>query len=138
MPGASQCDFSPFRTSMKATRHSASVERFQGVKFYQADRVKPAQSTVLARLNDQTPLVLEQRIGEGKVLIFTSTFDKEMNDLPIRCLVGAVRRADGVLSERRRRRAAGRIFPSIPMWNCVPRITKARLPRCWIRRVSGC
>ncbi len=60
-----------------------SVERFGGVKFYQAVRVTPGKSVVLARLNDQTPLVLEQPLGEGKVLILASTFDKEMNDLPI-------------------------------------------------------
>ena len=46
-----------------------SVERFAGVKFYQAIHVTPAKSRVLARLNDQTPLVLEQQIGEGKVLV---------------------------------------------------------------------
>jgi aerotolerance regulator-like protein/VWA domain-containing protein len=60
-----------------------SVERFQGVKFYQAIRVMPAKSRVLARLNDQTPLVLERQLGEGKVLIFASTFDNEANDLPL-------------------------------------------------------
>ena len=59
------------------------MERFAGVKFFQAVRVTPSKSIVLARLNDQTPLVLEQQIGEGKVLIFTSTFDKELNDLPL-------------------------------------------------------
>jgi hypothetical protein len=60
-----------------------NVEKFAGVKFYQAVRVTPGKSIVLARLNDQTPLVLEQQIGEGKVLVFTSTFDKELNDLPL-------------------------------------------------------
>jgi hypothetical protein len=62
-----------------------SVERFGGVKFYQAVRVTPSKSVVMARLNDQTPLVLEQQMGEGKVLVLASTFDKEplMNDLPL-------------------------------------------------------
>jgi hypothetical protein len=60
-----------------------SVERFAGVKFYQAVHVTPSKSRVLARLNDQTPLVLEQQIGEGKVLVFTSTFDNVSNDLPL-------------------------------------------------------
>ncbi len=60
-----------------------SVERFDGVKFYQAIKVTPAKSKVLARLNDGTPLVLERQIGEGKVLAFTSTFDKLSNDLPL-------------------------------------------------------
>ena len=60
-----------------------SVDRFNGVKFYQAIHVTSAKSRVLAKLNDQTPLVLERSIGEGKVLAFTSTFDNVLNDLPI-------------------------------------------------------
>ena len=60
-----------------------SVERFEGVKLYQAIKVTPAKSKVLARLNDGTPLVLERQIGEGKVLVFASTFDKLSNDLPL-------------------------------------------------------
>ena len=43
-----------------------SVERFAGVKFYLAVHVNPTKSQVLARLNDQTPLVLERKIGEGQ------------------------------------------------------------------------
>ena len=67
------------------TGHPAlrSVERFNGVKFYQAIHVTATKSRVLAKLNDQTPLVLERSIGEGKVLAFTSTFDNVLNDLPI-------------------------------------------------------
>jgi len=61
-----------------------SVERFSGVKFYLAIHVTPSKSRVLARLNDQTPLLLERQLGEGKVLVFTSTFDNdETNDLPL-------------------------------------------------------
>jgi Aerotolerance regulator N-terminal/von Willebrand factor type A domain len=60
-----------------------SVDRFNGVKFYQAIHVSAAKSRVLAKLNDQTPLVLERAMGEGKVLAFTSTFDNVLNDLPI-------------------------------------------------------
>jgi Aerotolerance regulator N-terminal/von Willebrand factor type A domain len=66
------------------TGHPAlrSVERFAGVKFYQAMRVRPAKSQVLAKLDDGTPLILERQVGEGKVLTITSTFEKEkMNDL---------------------------------------------------------
>lgn len=60
-----------------------SVDRFNGVKFYQAIHVGTAKSRALAKLNDGTPLVLERAIGEGKVLAFTSTFDNVLNDLPI-------------------------------------------------------
>jgi hypothetical protein len=60
-----------------------SVDRFSGVKFYQTIHVTSSKSRVVAKLNDQTPLVLERSIGEGKVLVFTSTFDNVSNDLPI-------------------------------------------------------
>jgi Aerotolerance regulator N-terminal/von Willebrand factor type A domain len=67
------------------TGHPAlkNVERFDGVKFYQVVRVTPSNSRVLAKLGDQTPLVLERQIGEGKALVFTSTFDNNSNDLPL-------------------------------------------------------
>lgn len=60
-----------------------SVERFTGVKFYQAIHVTPGKSHVLARLNDRTPLLLESQMGEGKVMVFTSTFSNNENDLPL-------------------------------------------------------
>ena len=83
-----------------------SVDRFNGVKFYQAIHVNPTKSRVLAKMNDQTPLVLERNIGEGKVLAFTSTFDNVLERSADACLVGSVRLADGSLSGRRRSRAA--------------------------------
>jgi hypothetical protein len=60
-----------------------SVDRFNGVKFYQTVKVNPMKSQVLAKLNDGSPLVLERNIGEGKVFAFASTFDNISNDLPI-------------------------------------------------------
>jgi HAMP domain-containing protein len=60
----------------------ANVVRFDGVKFYQAVRVATTEgkSTVLARLGDGTPLVIERKLGQGDVLAFTSTFDDTAND----------------------------------------------------------
>jgi len=43
----------------------------------------PLGPEVLAKMNDQTPLVMERSIGEGKVIAFASTFDNVSNDLPI-------------------------------------------------------
>jgi hypothetical protein len=60
------------------------LERLDGVSFYQAVRVEAAKDAhVLAKLNDQTPLLLERQIGQGKVIVFTSTFDNVSNDLPV-------------------------------------------------------
>ncbi|HXP85999.1 MAG TPA: BatA domain-containing protein [Bryobacteraceae bacterium] len=60
-----------------------NLEHFDAVKFYQAVRINPAKSRVLAHLNDGTPLIVERQIGEGKVLAFASTFDNVSNDMPV-------------------------------------------------------
>ncbi len=60
------------------------LERLEGVSFYQAVRVAASKDAhVIVKLNDQTPLLLERQMGEGKVLVFTSTIDNVSNDLPV-------------------------------------------------------
>jgi hypothetical protein len=59
------------------------ADRWSGVKFYYAVKVDPAGSRVVARLTDQTPLLLEKQIGEGRVLLFTSGLDNLSNDFPL-------------------------------------------------------
>jgi len=59
------------------------ANRWEGVRFYQAIRVEPGNARVLARLADQTPLLLEKQIGEGRALLFASTFDNVSNDFPL-------------------------------------------------------
>jgi hypothetical protein len=61
----------------------AQADRWSGVKFYFAVRVDPGGSRVVARLTDQTPLLLEKKIGEGNVLLFTSGLDNLTNDFPL-------------------------------------------------------
>jgi hypothetical protein len=56
---------------------------WEDVKFYQAVKVDPGKSRVAARLSDETPLLLDKQLGEGRVLVFTSTFDNISNDFPI-------------------------------------------------------
>src|SRR5450432_1003114 len=58
-------------------------DRWDDVKFYQVIHVTPGSSRIVARLSDQTPLLLDQQIGEGHVLVFASTFDNIANDFPI-------------------------------------------------------
>jgi Aerotolerance regulator N-terminal/von Willebrand factor type A domain len=53
-------------------------------KFYYVTAVDPAQSRVIARLTDSTPLLVEKQVGEGHVLLFASGFDNLTNDLPVR------------------------------------------------------
>ncbi len=59
------------------------ADRWSGVKFYFAVRVDPADARVAARLTDQTPLLLEKKMGEGNVLLFTSGLDNLTNDFPL-------------------------------------------------------
>jgi hypothetical protein len=57
-------------------------DRWEGVKFYQAIKVAPGNARVVARLGDQTPVLLDQQLGDGHILIFASTFDNIANDFP--------------------------------------------------------
>jgi hypothetical protein len=59
------------------------ADRWSGVKFYYAVKVDDAGSRVVARLTDQTPLLLEKQIGEGRVLLFASGLDNLTNDFPL-------------------------------------------------------
>jgi Aerotolerance regulator N-terminal/von Willebrand factor type A domain len=59
------------------------AEQWGGVKFYYAVAIDPTGAHVIAHLNDQTPLVLEKQIGEGRVVVFASGFDNLTNDLPL-------------------------------------------------------
>ena len=53
------------------------------MQFYQVIRVDSGQSRVIARLTNQDPLLIEKQVGEGRVLVFTSTFDNLANDFPL-------------------------------------------------------
>jgi len=59
------------------------AHQWESVKFYQTIRVDPGKSKVVARLSDNTPLLLDKKIGEGRVLVFASTFDNISNDFPL-------------------------------------------------------
>jgi len=59
------------------------ANRWAGVKFYFAVRVAGTDSRVAVRLTDQTPLLLEKKVGEGRVLLFASGFDNLTNDFPL-------------------------------------------------------
>jgi hypothetical protein len=63
------------------------IERATGlesVKFYQLVEVEPAPSTkVLAKTAAGSPVLLEQAIGEGRLLVLTSPLDNLGNNLPL-------------------------------------------------------
>jgi hypothetical protein len=57
--------------------------KWESVKFYYTLKVNSQDARVAASLADQTPLLLDWQFGEGRVLLFTSTFDNLANDLPL-------------------------------------------------------
>ena len=61
----------------------AKAEGWTGVKFFYALNVDPGDARIIVRLNDQTPLLLEKRIGEGRVVLLTSGLDNITNDFPL-------------------------------------------------------
>jgi hypothetical protein len=61
----------------------AKAEGWAGVKFFYALNVDPGDARVIVRLGDQTPLLLEKRMGEGRVVLFTSGLDNLTNDFPL-------------------------------------------------------
>jgi len=61
----------------------AKAEGWPGVKFFYALNVDPGDSRVIVRLGDQTPLLLEKRIGEGRVVLLTSGLENLTNDFPL-------------------------------------------------------
>ena len=61
----------------------AQAEGWPGVKFFYALDVDPGDARVIVRLSDQTPLLLEKRLGEGRVVLLTSGLDNLTNDFPL-------------------------------------------------------
>ncbi len=59
------------------------ANKWAGVKFYQSILVESEDARVVARLADQTPVLLESRRKAGRVLLFASTLDNVANDFPL-------------------------------------------------------
>jgi len=53
------------------------------VRFYYAVAVDPSAGRVIARLSDQTPVLVDKKMGEGHVLLFASGLDNLTNDFPV-------------------------------------------------------
>ena len=67
------------------TTHPASRQAadWADVQFYRSVRIEPGSARILARLTGGAPLLSEQPVGEGRVLVFASTFDNVSNDFPL-------------------------------------------------------
>ena len=60
------------------------LDDLRSAKFTRYIGVEPgAEDQVLIRLDDGAPLLIERTLGAGRVLVFTSSLDKEWNDLAL-------------------------------------------------------
>ena len=62
---------------------AGDASEWSDLKVFSVTHVDASQARVLARLSDQTPLLMEKQVGEGKVLLFASGLDNLSNDLPL-------------------------------------------------------
>jgi hypothetical protein len=69
--------FEPFRAPRSGD--------FSGARFYSYRAVTPAKDAqIIARFDDGAPALVERRVGNGRVLVWTSTLDLQANDLPLK------------------------------------------------------
>lgn len=69
--------FEPFRAPRSGD--------FSSARFYSYRAVTPAKDArILARFDDGAPALVERRVGNGRVLVWTSTLDLQANDLPLK------------------------------------------------------
>ena len=60
-----------------------NVTRWDGVRFFRTAELQPGTARVLLRLDDGSPLLIEQPRGEGRVMTFASGLDNIDNDAPV-------------------------------------------------------
>jgi hypothetical protein len=56
---------------------------FSSARFLRYRTLRAGDATVLARFDDGAPALVETRLGEGRVLLWTSSLDTLWNDLPL-------------------------------------------------------
>jgi hypothetical protein len=62
----------------------AGAGSFQNVQFFQTLRLTPRPDVrIAAKLADGSPLLVEERLGEGRILIFAGMLDNSTNDFPL-------------------------------------------------------
>jgi hypothetical protein len=79
-------DAERFQTVSWADAAHPSIRRangWQGVRFYHVVRVNAPNLKTIARLGDGTPVLQELAYGEGRILVFGSTFDGLACDFPL-------------------------------------------------------
>ena len=98
----------------------AALTRAAGLRALNVTRylnVTPNEdSRVLAQLDNGAPLLLEQRLGQGRVLLFASALDNTWNDLPVQpVFVSFLSEAARYLAGETLLKRAQRIGSSLPL-----------------------
>jgi hypothetical protein len=71
--------FEPFRAPRSGD--------FSGARFYSYRAVTPAKDgQIIARFDDGAAALVERRVGNGRVLVWTSSLDLQGNDLPLKAV----------------------------------------------------
>ena len=72
---------------------------FQDVRFYRVEKIDTRDTRALARSSDETPLLFEKRVGEGRVLVLATTLDNIASDFPLHAsFVPFIERVSGYLA----------------------------------------
>ena len=75
-----------FQTIAQREQSHPVIEKAIGletVKFYQLAQIDPGKAKVLAKTASGQPVLIEQQMGEGRILILASGLDNLGNNLPI-------------------------------------------------------
>jgi len=88
----------------------AKSDRWANVEFFFAVAADTTGARVVAKLTDGTPLLVEKKLSEGRVLLFTSGLDNLTNDFPLHPIfVPFVEQTARYLSGMRQRIGSGTV-----------------------------
>ena len=62
----------------------AGIDELRAAKFYRYTEIQPVPADqVLVQLERGQPLLIDHRLDQGRVILFTSSLDRQWNDLPV-------------------------------------------------------
>lgn len=90
----------------------AALKSVQVFSYMLLEPSAPQQSEVVLAYKDDAPALIERKVGQGRVMMWTTTIDREWSDLPVRTtFLPLVRRSVQYLA--RRASSAGKERPTV-------------------------